>query len=526
MPFTPLTQEQFQKARDAGFSTDDIVKFEKRRKSEEEAKGAEKSDGFFKSLIKSPVNTLLVRPAERVGRGIAYGYGALTGNEGIKEAALNADAGVSLPGLGKFSNKTPVSGKQIVGEGLESAAEIASLSAPGAKLLGAPKLGTRMLAGAALGGTASAGKTLAEGGTTGEALKSGVVGAAVGGALPAVLTGASKVASKTSEYFSQRMPKLLGILSGEDDDVIRAAMRSPDVADDALRNGDEALRKAVQEGATKSTQLKNSFLKGHAEAFDKLTGDYSKKLVPKSQLKTRLDDILRSNDVRVLKNGTLDFSQSKIQANPGEIIKINNAYSALKDWNDFSLSGVNKYKQLVGALTKFSDDAGVPSKSPTLGKFYNAVNDEIKTNLPPKFRNRYVNMNSKFADNIEMFDDMVDVFNKGDPFTRMANMFGKNKDSLRQIIDFYEKQSKKNISGVVAGREIGMEKNAAFGLLNPRSWIDFFISPELQGKVITKAGKGIKTPDIVSKVKPFVPPVKRALQPVKLEAISELSSNE
>lgn len=463
------------------------------------AKPQEQKDGFFKSLVKSPVNTLLVRPAERVGRGIAYGYGAITGNEGIKEAALNADAGVSLPGLGKFSNKTPVSGKQIVGEGLESAAEIAALSAPGSKLLSAPKLGTRMLAGGTLAGTYGAGKTLAEGGTTEEALKSGAIGFAAGAVLPAVLTGAGKATKGISSYASDRFPKLLGIFSGEQDDVIRAALKSPKAADEGLKAGDEALRRVVEKGAVKSTELKNNFIKGHSEAFKEIAGSYGKKLTSKKSLESRFNRVLKGNDIKIGKSG-LDFSQSKVQANPGEMTKIQNAYDALKDWDDFTLEGVNKYKQLIGALRKFSDDAGIPSKSPTLGSFYDEVDKEIITHLPKNLGTKYSKLNKNFTDNIDLFDDMVDAFNKGDPFSRMAGVLGKNKDSLRRIVDFYEKKSKEDILGVVAGRELGMEKNAAFGFLNPRSWIDFFISPKVQGKIITKLGSKMNKPSVKSKI--------------------------
>ena len=86
---------------------------------------------------------------------------------------------------------------------------------------------------------------------------------------------------------------------------------------------------------------------------------------------------------------------------------------------------------------------------------------------------------------------MVDAFNSGDPFTRIANSLGKNKDSVRGLLEWYEKQSGKPVLPVVAGRELAMEKTAAFGFLNPRSWIDFFISPKIQAKIVTKVGEKV-----------------------------------
>ena len=98
-------------------------------------------------------------------------------------------------------------------------------------------------------------------------------------------------------------------------------------------------------------------------------------------------------------------------------------------------------------------------------------------------------MNKKFTDTIDLMDDMVYAFNSGNPFTRVANIFSKNNDTMRQIVEFYEKRSRNKISPIVAGRELGMEKAAAFGFLNPRSWIDMLISPQAQAKVVTKVGE-------------------------------------
>ena len=148
------------------------------------------------------------------------------------------------------------------------------------------------------------------------------------------------------------------------------------------------------------------------------------------------------------------------------------------------MSGLNELKQLTGSLTKFADESGVASKSPTLGKTYNFINETIKKNLPEVKRRVYEKMNQKFAQNIDTFDDLVKAFNKGDPFTRMAQVFGENKDSLRQIVNYYEKKTGQDIMAVVAGRKLAQGRQAAFGLLNPREWIDFLFPPESQARAI------------------------------------------
>lgn len=292
----------------------------------------------------------------------------------------------------------------------------------------------------------------------------------------------------TISYAKSRVPKLLGIATGEGDDIVKLALKNPEIADKGIAGGDEALRRAVEVGGQKSVQLRDSFVKGHSEAFRQLAGQDSGKLVSKQRVLYDFADQLSTQNVKI-KNGQLDFTISKIKANPGEVAKISAAYEAIKHWNDFSLSGMNDLKQLIGRLTKFPTESGGTSKSPFLGKAYFQIDETIKKNLPADKRVAYTEMNKKFSENIELFEDMVDAFNSGDPFVKLANALGKNKDSLRQVIEFYEKQSGEKVLPIVAGRELAMEKTAAFGLLNPRSWIDLLISPEKQAKAVTSIGR-------------------------------------
>src|SRR3990167_3730235 len=283
------------------------------------------------------------------------------------------------------------------------------------------------------------------------------------------------IVEKPSEYIVSRFPKLLGIFTGEDTDIIKVALKDPDTADLGIKGGDVALRKAVNIGSQKSVQLRDSFVKGHAEAFQILAKENTQKLVKKSQIWDGFYNAL-GKDVKIGTKGELDFTTSQIKANPGEIAKIKDTMEALKKWDDFSLAGINKLKQLVGKLTRFPSEAGGTSKSPVLGKFYNNIDNLIKENLPKESRDAYTELNKNFTDKIELYEDIVDAFSK-------------NKDTLRQSIELYEKESGEKVLPIVAGRELSLERKAAFGFLNPRSWIDLFISPETQAKVVTGFGR-------------------------------------
>ena len=342
------------------------------------------------------------------------------------------------------------------------------------------------------GGTASVGKQALQFGGLG----AGIAGAQAleagkgfkGAAAPAAITGlisaaVPPLAKGAASFIANRATKALGIFAGEHPQVIEAALRNPVAADAGAKGGDAALRKVIEEGSRRSVQLRNEFIQGHVQAFKEIAKGSVKRLVGKKEILSGFENLLRNENVKITRKG-LDFSTSKIVANPGEISKIQNAYTAIKSWDDFTLEGLNRLKQLTGQLTKFADEVGRSSKSPTLGKAYNFINETISKNLSPTKRKAYEAMNRNFVSKIELFEDMVKTFNSGDPFQKLAGVFRENADSLRQIVNFYEKKTGKSVLGTVAGRKIGTGREAAFGFLNPRDWVDLLLPPVSQAKVI------------------------------------------
>ncbi len=309
-----------------------------------------------------------------------------------------------------------------------------------------------------------------------------------GSATRSTISTVSKVGGKVADVTSSRLPKLLGIFSGENDAVIRNALKNPELARVGIESGDVALRKAVAEGAENSIKIKTAFIKGFKEAKEEVMGKWNKVLIPKNNVKGIFNKLLKDNKV-VVKNGKLDFTTSLINANPGEITKINAAFNALKKWDKFTIDSLDEYKRLVGQLTKFAAESGGSSKSPFLGRLHHEINEIIATKLPATLSKEYRALSKSFSENIDLYEDIVKAFNSGDPFTKLSGALGKNRDSLRQVLEFFEKQGGKDILPIVAGRELGLEKTAAFGFLNPRSWVDFFISPKLQGRIITNIGE-------------------------------------
>jgi hypothetical protein len=404
-----------------------------------------------------------IQTAKKQGEDTTGLYKALTTNlNSILESPLAEEIN---PALGKTN-------REIIGEAIETLALTTSGGLLGGRLL---------LTSAGVGGAYGAAGEL-----RGEETPS-VAGVGKGLVTGAVLgLGTAKV----GQYIASRLPKLLAIVTGEPVDAIQSALKNPKVADTAIKNGDIALRTAVQKAGNNSIKIRDAFNKGHQEAFSLLVGKNSNLKIQPQIIKNTFSKILKEKEkgVKII-DGVLDFSVSKIKAQPGEVGKIKNVWEAICNWDDFSLSGVTNLKQLVGQLTGFVDEAGRSAKSPTLSAYYGQITEIIKKNLPKASRVAYEEMNKKYTQNIGLYDDMVKAFNSGDPFTRLAGSFGKNKDSLRQIIRFYEEKSGDSLMSVVGGRELALEKQAAFGFLNPRSWIDFFYSPQLQAKTITSVGR-------------------------------------
>ena len=416
---------------------------------------------------------------EKLGRRIGYTLAGL-GNqqkETLEKVKQAEQQGFAAKGTTEQLKTGGVSGKEVLGSALQTGLNVA-LPIMG-KTMYSGKLIAQMVKGGAFGGALSAATQLAnEGKITKEKV---ATGATFGAIVPATVW--------LGKYIGSRMPKLLSIITGENKEAISEILKNPKVADIALKNGDEALRNAVSNGSEKSVQIRDAFVEGHNKAFKVLAQENSGKLVNPENVADKWVNLLKGNGVKMAQDGSLDFTLSKIKANPGEISKINAAYETMQNWEDWSLAGTNKLKQIIGVLTKFPSESGGMSKSPILGQTYHILDTEIKKNLSSSASQAYSELNQNFSKNIELYNDLINAFNSGDPFTKMAGVLGDNKDSLRQLLKFYEEKTGESVLPVVAGRAAAMERQAAFGFLNPRSWIDFFFSPSAQMKMVSGLGK-------------------------------------
>lgn len=422
---------------------------------------------------------------EKFGRRLGYGLAGLVSPEykkNVKYVEEQEKKGTIAPGSTRQLTTGGVSNVEALGSAALTGLNVALPFA--GKAIAPTGAGIKTLAGrsAIAGGLYGTAGAVEQGKTDlGEIIGQGATTAAIGGAIPPI--------AAMGKYIVGRIPKLLGIITGEKSDAIAAALRDPRTADMALKGGDKVLRDVVSEGALNSLKLKRAFLKGYGESFDKVITGKKSTVFKKQSLIKDFEDLLIENDVKIKPKGKLDFTVSKLSTEAGEVTKIKKVYDGLKAWKDITPAGLNKLKQFTGELAKFAPEAGGLAKSPTLGRFYNNIDTVIEQSLPKIDAVKYKTLNKNFSDNIGLFNDLVEVFHKGDPFTKLAGAIGENKDSLRTLLEFYKEKTGIDVLATVGGRVIAAEKPAAFGFLNPRSWVDFFYSPGLQLRTVTRTGK-------------------------------------
>lgn len=220
-PYQPLTPEQYQAARQK-FSPDQIIAMEQRRKSEAGGgnntaaptstatppapdtntdNGQPQNDGFFKSLVKDPIKTLLVKPAVNLGKaagaGLVYAFGSPE-QKAKADELLSKDTTANLGPLGTYNVEAQKpfgqgGAKQILGEGAKAASYLLGAEeAPALK----STLGTITKKAAIAGGKAGAlyggGTALEKNEGVGDVAKEALIGGATGAATGALIAPVAK----------------------------------------------------------------------------------------------------------------------------------------------------------------------------------------------------------------------------------------------------------------------------------------------------------------------------------------------
>lgn len=347
---------------------------------------------------------------------------------------------------------------QVAGDAAAGAATIAGFKAPLPKSL----FGSVGQFGA-LGAVAGGGQSLANNNSGGQILKD----AAIGGAASATLGGVFNLLGKS---VSSAGPTALSFTTGVPKEAIKQAAQAPTQARIGLNTSVEKVReKAVGSLGTLYTDLGKEFADSLDDVISR-TGQtkagmtYNQQGFIKSapKIQNNLTEFGRSF-AREFRLGTkmtpegvvINFEKSPI-IKSGEQKAVQEAFSTISNWDDFSARGMQDLAERIGALRNFESGAKTES-SAIVGKIYN----KIAGRLIPEFYPELSKLRTKYASSRKVLDEIADVlsYTKKSPvsiqssITRLSNIFKTDRDTYLNIVRELSKRSGVDYTSLLAGTE-------------------------------------------------------------------------
>jgi len=439
-----------------------------------------KKDSFIKSLVKTPVESLLIKPAIRTGQAIAAGATYAFGSEESKKRAdemLAKDVEVNLGPLGKYNIEAVKTGKagikQAFGESLEAGSYLVGGGAAPAAIkstLG-KAVATGVKAGVAGGGMYGTGEALQEDKNLPEVLKQGATGAVIGGvlgaAVPVAVAGVGKVAGGVKNVVANKIAKQVeekALLTGNVPDArIAKKMISESgkivkdtTAQEAIRQGIPEADVALIKVSSPSDKIKmakmldirknqltnkrvtdratdvvgDTFVEKLAKPIEKLNRNAAKKLdqvaqslagkkVSISPATKNFADNLDRAGIKINKKGGLNFKDSDFEGIPTAQKAITDIYNrVVKVIKHGDAHQIHRIKRFIDEKVSYGKAAeGLSGRAENILK---QLRHDIDAVLDSKFSS-YNRVNTQFADTIKELNSVGEVLGKsfklGDTFT-------------------------------------------------------------------------------------------------------------
>ena len=330
--------------------------------SVEPAQGAQKK-GLFETFVKDPIESIVVKPGVRLGQAIgALGVKAF-GTEEMKSRLPGAiSRGTNVPSVGGGFNveglKSGVSGyKQVAGEGIEAATNIASAAIPATKGASTP---ARILgagaAGGALGAAAGASEGLKSNKTPGEILKQ----AAVSGTVGAVLGGAFRAASEAASAITKKLPS----------QIMNTTVKTP---------LDDTRRAITYNGKTLGDEMVSRGVRGSDQKIlERSVSELNKNEEVLQELLTNSSATVRRSDLA----GYVEPVVAKLRATPGLKADADAVAAILKEVpEEFTVAQANVFKRnLYDALddVAFKIDPNLSVKKMAMKALAKGLKDQIE----------------------------------------------------------------------------------------------------------------------------------------------------
>lgn len=457
--YTPLTEEQFNKAIVAGYKPEQIIEMEKQRKAKESSPSVWGKVGNVASKVLSPANPVLGALSQtKAGKKIALGaleFGKKSLGEALVPAvtpfAMVANKDIKIPGTDSIARGSPTPG-QALGAGIS-----AGLWAVPVEKVFAP-----------------------------------------------VLKPVGKFLGGVAERFA-------GAVTGKGTTAITEILKNPKAALQGLR-GEEI--KILTENATQARNAVINLDRAHVADYAKALEELPKRLgklpqvlsdnlkttikvegktyvLSKQGIKSAITNVLKDANVIVSrKNNFLDFTQSPLTDVDGAQIK--KVWNLINDWVDTSPKGLNELSVKLG---KFKRNApGNEFFNTLIGKIKNSPRDYMGDIIPA-----VKEMNANYAtqaSTIEKLREILDVPNnlktpEGliDIAKKMQNFFTGNKQ-LEQALFKEAIPGGQEMVSKEAGRLVAQAPSRASASIGDtfKNLFQTVISPKMVGEIVAKTG--------------------------------------
>lgn len=459
MAYKPLTKEQYEGAVKAGFSPDQIIANEKKRKERET--GVHGIAGFGLGIAKgightiSSASTLgqkgldfITKPISEAVTGKPY-IPTPTANqvfgEALKPKSTAEKVGFTTEQIGEFF--IPGTAATKVGKAAEGAKFLAK--APSI-VKGGAKLASTALAEAGVSG----GMTALQGGNK-EDVKTAAM---IGGAFPVagkVIKGFGTAAKESAKYMSS-------VFSGVPVSALEHAFANPNAVKNAISKavtggGVETASKIGDDAISALNTLKTARGKAYEASLAQAQKD-SAKLVNKLSLKglkQAADDTISQFGGKTIidDEGRLLINAKEMAIDKAHVSKLQEVMDRVYDWSDKSPIGLNKLRRIIDGYKLGGVNLGSSEKQ------FNAIIGKMRTNLDKYVREKVPTigkMNDEFSAASDVIDNIVTELKvgRGDPNTalrKLLNVFNPKSEVYRPVVQELGEKAGKDLMSDIAG---------------------------------------------------------------------------
>ena len=274
-------------------------------------------------------------------------------------------------------------------------------------------------------------------------------------ALGAVVPFAGAAMKIPAKVVGNTLKNLAGAVTGKGSEVIEQVLLKPEAALKGMSGKDvDILSEIALKARSGVSKLQKEASTAYGAALKALP-DVGQLPQAKQRALSTFDELIsKFGSVTRDKAGKLNFSSSVFEGADESVLK--RLENKLVGWTDYTPEGLNKLAQSIGKFRKGAD-----------ARQFNAIVDGLKKDIR-RFAGDIVpelnDVNASYANTMEFLDDIRSVLKikRGDASakqlrevsTKIQQVFNKNKQLARGLIEKLEEQTGDSILGMEAGRQL------------------------------------------------------------------------